>query len=201
MNIIGVTGSSGAGKSTICSIFEREYEVKIIDADKIAKELSQKGTNYIEDIVKVFGQDILDKQGELKRKKLAELIYTDSEKREKLNQCTFKYIVKKIEEEIEKITDVSTIVIDAPLLFESKLDRICNFVIGVVSKKSIQLERIALRDNISYEDAEKRLNAQKNNEYYISKCNDIIENNNDILKIERDIEKIAKKYNITKKLQ
>ena len=69
--VIGITGSSGAGKSTICEILENEYKVKIINADKIAKKLSKKGSNYIIDIISKFGADIVDEEGELKRKKLA----------------------------------------------------------------------------------------------------------------------------------
>ena len=73
--IIGITGSSGAGKSTICEILQRKYEANIISADKIAKELSQKGTNYLAEIVKNFGQEILLENGELNRRKLADIIY------------------------------------------------------------------------------------------------------------------------------
>jgi len=201
MNIIGVTGSSGAGKSTICDILEKEYDVKVINADKIAKKLSKKGTNYIEEIVRKFGIDILDDEGELKRKKLAEIIYTDAQKRKELNECTFKYIRKQIEKEILEEKTVSTIVIDAPLLFECELNDLCSYVIGIISEKELQIERIVARDNVDYEHAEKRLNAQEENRFYIERCDEIIENSDDISYIENCIQKIAKKCNITKKLQ
>lgn len=201
MKIIGITGSSGSGKSTICDILQQKYDVKIIDADKIAKRLSKKGTDYINDIVKEFGNDILDDQGELNRRKLAEIIYADPKNRNKLNQCTFKYIRKEIEREIIKEKDVSAIIIDAPLLFECELDNICDHIIGVISKKDIQIERIVTRDGIDYENAEKRLKIQKNNEFYIEKCDEIIENNNDMNDIEKSVEIIAQKHNITKKLR
>ena len=201
MNIIGITGSSGAGKSTVCDILQNKYQVKIIDADEIAKHLSKRGTNYIEEIVKKFGPDILDEEGELKRKKLAELIYTDSKKRKELNDCTFKYIREEIQKQIREEKEMPTIVIDAPLLFESKLDKLCHCVVGVISKRELQVERIVARDNTDYEHAEKRLSAQKENEFYIQKCNEIIENNNNIAYVEKCVDKLAKKYNITKKLQ
>ena len=188
--IIGITGSSGAGKSTICEILKKEYNVKIINADKIAKRLSNKGTNYINDIIKTFGNDIVDEQGELKRKKLGQIIYNNPEKRKKLNKCTFKYIKKEIEEEIERTKEYVTIIIDAPLLFECGLEKLCDKVIGVVSKRNLQIERIVARDNIDYQEAESRLNAQEDNEFYIKRCDVIIENNNDIKDIEEKLKDI-----------
>ena len=200
--IIGITGSSGAGKSTICDILKDEYKVKIINADKIAKKLSRKGTNYIIDIIEKFGKDIVDEEGELRRKKLAEIIYTDSEKRKELNECTFKYIRKEIERQIKKeknSNNNNTVIIDAPLLFECELDKICDKVIGIISKKELQIERVVARDNIDYDQAEKRINAQATNEFYKDKCDDIIENNNDVFKLKRKIKEIANKFNIEKK--
>ena len=189
--VIGITGSSGAGKSTICEILKNEYNVKIINADQIAKRLSNKGTNYMNDIIKTFGNDIVDGQGELKRKKLGQIIYKDPEKRKKLNSCTFKYIKKEIEEEIERTKEDVTIIIDAPLLFECGLEKLCDKVIGVISKRDLQLERIVARDNIDYDQAESRLNAQEDNEFYIKKCDVIIENNNDMEDIEKKIRNIV----------
>ena len=198
--VIGITGSSGAGKSTICKMLKNEYKVKIINADKVAKKLSRKGTSYTIEIIEKFGKDIVDEEGEIRRKRLAELIYNDSEKRKKLNNCTFKYIKKEIEKLVKKeINTDNTVIIDAPLLFECELDKLCDKVIGIISKRELQIERIVARDNIDYETAEKRLNAQETNEFYVKKCNEIIENNNDIFKIEESVEKIAKKYKINKK--
>ena len=190
--IIGITGSSGSGKSTICKMLAKDYNVKVINADKIAKKLSQKGSSYIIDIIKTSGKDIVNEDGELKRKKLAEIIYSNSQKREALNKCTFKYIKAEINKQIKKVKDNTTILIDAPLLFEAELDKICDKVIGVISDKELQVERIVARDNISYEQAEKRLAAQKSNEFYIKKCDMIIKNDN-YIDIEKSIEQIANK--------
>lgn len=192
--VIGITGSSGAGKSTICEILEIKYNVKVLNADKIARRLSKKGTNYTNDIVEKFGNDILDEDGELKRGRLAEIIYNDAEKRKELNNCTFKYIREEIEKEIK---DHDTIyIIDAPLLFECELDKICDKIIGVISRKELQLDRIVARDNIDYESAEKRLQAQEENEFYIQRCDRIIENNNDFAHIAQEVEELAKDWSL-----
>ena len=197
--IIGITGSSGAGKSTVCEILEAYYKVTIINADKVARKLSKRGTNYVIDIISKFGKSIVDENGELKRRKLAEIIYNDPKKREELNKCTFKYIKKEIERQIKK-AQADTIIIDAPLLFESELNKICDKVIGVISNRELQTERIVARDDIDYEDAEKRLNAQQTNEFYMNKCDAIIENNNNLKSIKENVEKIAKTYGIEKEV-
>lgn len=192
--VIGITGSSGAGKSTICEILEIKYNVKVLNADKIARRLSKKGTNYTNDIVEKFGNDILDEDGELKRGRLAEIIYNDAEKRKELNNCTFKYIREEIEKEIKD--DDTIYIIDAPLLFECELDKICDKIIGVISKRELQLDRIVARDNIDYESAEKRLQAQEENEFYIQRCDRIIENNNDFAHIAQEVEELAKDWSL-----
>ena len=197
--IIGITGSSGAGKSIICNILQNEYKVKIINADEIAKELSKSESNYIKDIINKFGKEIVDENVELKRKELAKIIYSNTHKREDLNNCTFKYIKKEIEKQINATEKDLAIIIDAPLLFESKLNEICNKVIGIISKKDLQIERIIKRDNISLDEAKSRLDAQKDNDFYIENCDRIIENNNDILHIENEINNIAKLYGLIRK--
>ena len=103
MKIIGVTGSSGAGKDTLCEILENKYNAEIVDADKIARELSKKGTMYLQSIVESFGSGIVDRKGELNRKKLASIIYEDDKKREELNKLTFIYVVDEIKKRINKI--------------------------------------------------------------------------------------------------
>lgn len=195
--IIGITGSSGSGKSTVCKILEDKYHVIVINADSIAKGLSQKGTDYLKDIVKQFGEEILLEDGELNRPKLADIIYSNSEKREKLNKCTLVHIRTEIEAKIKKIVEKApeaVIVIDAPLLLEAKLDEICKFVIAVISEdENLQVQRIVQRDGITEKQAKARIQAQRKNEYYIGKSQFSIVNNGELHEIERQIEGIFEK--------
>ena len=197
--IVGITGSSGSGKSTLCEILESSYNVKVLNADKIARRLSRKGTSYLIDIIKVFGKDIVNEEGELKRSKLAQIIYSDAKKREELNTYTFKYVKEDIIKKISKIQDETTIVIDAPLLFEAELDKMCDKVIGIIAPREMQIERVVARDDIDYEDAEKRLAAQANDEFFIKKCDYIVKNDNGFSKIEEQINDICNKIGIEKK--
>lgn len=193
MKIIGITGSSGAGKTTICSILKEKYAAHIIDADEIAKRLSRKGTMYLQAIVEYFGDNIVDANGELKRKELANIIYENEEKRNMLNELTFNYVVQEIKENINKLKDKELIVVDAPLLFESNLDKICDMVIGVIATEEDKIERICNRDKISEQTAKKRLNIQKDDEFIKEKSDYIIYNESSIKKLEEEIEKIGLK--------
>lgn len=193
--IIGITGSSGAGKSTVCEILEKQYRAKIITADKVAKRLSQRGTEYFKEIIEKFGTEILLENGELDRRKLANIIYNNDEKRIKLNKCTLKHICQEIEKEIQN-SSKKLIAIDAPLLLEAKLDKICDTTIAVVAQnREKQIERIMLRDHINKEHAVARLNAQYHNEFYEKQCEFIIRNDEKIIDIEKQIKDIFEQIN------
>lgn len=193
--IIGITGSSGAGKSTVCEILAEKYQVKVLNADKIAKQLSQKGNAYLDDIVELFGQEILREDGELDRPKLANIIYNDDEKREKLNQSTFYHIRYVLQEEILNMVKQkdTMIAIDAPLLLEANLQQMCDVVIAVIVRdKELQIKRIMQRDWLTKEQAEKRLQVQMTDEFYTSKSQYIIVNNGEIKAVEEQVNKIMK---------
>lgn len=176
MKIIGITGSSGSGKTTVSKILSKELKAKRINADQVVKQLQQKGNKYYEEIVQVFSQEILQEDGNLDRKKIAEIIFQDESKKEKLNQLTYKYVVEKIKEQINR-TKEEYIIIDAPLLIESKLNEICDTIIAVTSSKEEQIKRISKRDNVEEKHAELRLNAQKDNKFYKLYADYIVENN------------------------
>lgn len=190
MKIIGLTGNSGAGKSTVCEILKKNNSVEVIDADQIAKQLTQGKSEYLEHIVKQFGEEILQKTGELNRKQLAELIYNNQQKREELNQITFVHVVEEIKKQIQKIEQSKLIVIDAPLLFESGLDKLCDSTIAVIAKNTTKLERICKRDKIDEQTAKKRIAIQLKDEFLMKQADYIIENDSTIEQLEHKINKL-----------
>lgn len=174
--IIGITGPSGAGKTSISKLLKQKLSADIINADEIVKEMSVSGTEYFKEIVKTFGEDILLDNGEIDKTKLANIIFTDGSKREMLNSLTFKHIVEEIKRKVN-LNENEIVIIDAPLLIESKLHEMCDVVISVIADKDLKLKRIRKRDNIDESTALKRIEAQPKNEFYIKKSNLVIINN------------------------
>ena len=177
MKIIGITGVSGSGKTTISKMIQQQCEAEVIDADKIAKDLTQGDTEYLREIITEFGEKILDENHKLKRQELANIIFEDKTKKEKLDKLTQKYVVEEIKRQIEK-SKAQLIILDVPLLFESKLNEICNITIGVIANQQEEIQRICARDNITVEQAMARLKNQNANEFFIENCDYIVENTN-----------------------
>lgn len=187
--IIGITGNSGSGKTIISKILAEKINAKIIDADKIAKEMTSNKTKYLKEIIEIFGQDILQ-DDKLNRKKLAEIIYKNKIKKHQLDKLTYKYVAKEIQE--QAINQKSkNVIIDAPLLFESGLNKICEINIAVIAKKSIKIERICKRDETDKKTAKARIAIQRKEKYYTRKADYVLENNGRIEEI--NLEEICTK--------
>ena len=184
--VIGITGNSGSGKSEVSKILAQKLHAEIVDADEIVRKISEPGNEYYEKQVELFGEE----NNKLNKSKIAEIIYNNTEKRERLNDLTFKYVVIEIKNQAESING-ENVILDVPLLFESGLDKMCDFTIGIIAKKEMKIDRISKRDNIDRKTAEARLNIQKSEEYYIKNADYIIENNGQLNEI--NLEEICTK--------
>ena len=191
MRVIGITGSSGSGKTTVCKIIKKLYNSEILDADKVAKELSNDvNSDYYREMVKLFGKECLLEDNMLNRKKIAEIIYKDEAKRKSLNNLTFNYVVKKMKKDLSEIKDKDLVIIDAPLLYEAGVDKLCDKVIAIIAEKSNKVKRICLRDGIDELFAKKRLLIQNEDDFYINKADYVIYNNKDFKELEESIKKV-----------
>ena len=189
--IIGLTGGIASGKSTV-SKYLAEKGFKVYDADKIAKDITEK-KSVQEEIITTFGDKILDENGNVDRKKLKEIVFENKEKLKKLNAIIHPKVIDFYKKLKEKDTD-EIIVFDVPLLFESGIDKFCDKILVVISDYEIQLDRIVERDKIDRELAEKIIKSQLSNEERIKKANVVIENNSSLEdlfeKVERFCEEI-----------
>lgn len=173
--IIGLTGGSGTGKSTITKVFVENGYV-VIDPDKIYQSVIVPESDCIREIANAFGAEYILPDGTLDRRKMGTLVFSDKEKLDILNKITHKYVIERIN---EKIADANgkNIVIDAPLLFSAGLYKMCDKIVCVVSSDKNRIGRIATRDGIDEKSAFARIKAQMSNDEYIEKSDFIIENN------------------------
>lgn len=177
MKIIGLTGGSGAGKSVVAAELEK-LGAGIVDADAIYRKLCDENLDMLLDLQKAFG-DILTADKKLDRAKLANIVFSDSNKLKKLNEITIFYIKKASDEKFKALKDkgIKIAIYDAPTLFKTGTDSICDGVIGIIADRNIRIERIIKRDNISEKAAVARIDAQPDDKFYYDRCQYIIKNN------------------------
>lgn len=184
--IIALTGSIGSGKSTVARLFE-SWGATVIDADEIARAVVAKGTPGLAEVRAAFGTQILLPGGDLNRKALGELVFSNPSDRAKLEAITHPRIRQKTNELIEAalLAGKGLILHVVPLLFESNLDLSRYFAIVVVAASPETLEkRVMQRDNCSLAHAKSRLAAQLPSSEKEAKANYIIRNDGDLEALE-----------------
>jgi dephospho-CoA kinase len=159
---VGLTGSIAVGKSFVCEIF-RELGAFVLDADQTAREVVEPKTEGLEKIVKNFGTEILQPNGELDRIKLGAVIFADEQKRQLLNSIVHPLVIEKQNGWLRTRASEnpnSICIIDAALMIESGGYNRFDKIIVVWCEPAIQLQRLMLRNNLTAEDAAKRINSQ-----------------------------------------
>ncbi|HLS36104.1 MAG TPA: dephospho-CoA kinase [Bacillota bacterium] len=175
---IGLTGSIATGKSTISKMF-KELNIPVVDADLIAREVVEVGKPAYQKIVETFGKVILQTNKEIDRKQLGAIIFADEKKRKQLNDIVHPAIREEMLRQKNKhITNKEKcVVLDIPLLFESKLFHFVDKVLVVYTDEEIQIKRLIARDKLSKEEALKRMNSQISIEEKKKQADAIINNN------------------------
>ncbi len=198
MKVIGICGSTGSGKSTVCQILSRRG-FQVLDCDEIYHNLVENPTDCLNEIGNEFGKELIA-GGKLDRKKLGKIVFSDSEKLTKLNKISHFYVLKEIKKLLETFrkNGEKCCLIDAPMLFEAGLDKWCDFVCAVVSNSSLQIERVCKRDHISTEEAKKRLCNQISEKSLREKSDFVIENSGDYDFIEKQCDVLLQKISLLK---
>ncbi len=185
---IALTGGIGSGKSTVCSLLKL-YGLTIIDADKIAKELLE---GQKESIVYMFGNEYLNEDLSINRKKLANLIFNDKVAKEKLELFLHPKIRTKIREEALKLEEYKVpYIVDIPLFFETKAYSDIKYVAVVYAPRNIQKARVKARDNLSIDEIDLRLKAQIDIEDKNNMANFVIDNSLDLKHLQLEVEKFV----------
>lgn len=190
--ILGLTGGIGAGK-TLVSNHLAALGIEIVDADVIARDVVAIGSDGLNAIEQHFGKTILLDDGSLNRAKLREIIFADSEQKNWLNNLMHPLIRQNITAQLDAATS-PYVVLSAPLLFENKLDALCDHTLLVDVPFEVQLARTANRDSVSTEQVKSIIAAQMSREDKLKKANSILDNHRDIGLVLADVELLHQSF-------
>ncbi len=174
MNVIGVTGIIGSGKSSVCEIF-KIIGIPVFSADIESKRfLEDKAVIY--QLQKLFGEDVCNRDGNIDRKFLAEHVFTNPEKLIQLNSILHPKVKLRFDEWKDDNTDHSYGIIEAAILFESGFNRFCDAVIVVNAPDELCIQRVIEREKCSREVVKQRMKNQWNNKRKIKLADYILVN-------------------------
>ena len=194
MLIIGMTGGIGSGKSEASKIFA-SLNIEVIDLDKISKEVTEKDHEAIEEIKTLFGQSLFNKENELDRKKLRDMIFSDKNLKIKLENILHPKILAEVKKKLSIFSDEPYVVIDIPLLFET------NQYVPLISRSLVidcelsdQIERVSKRDGMEIAMVQSIISQQVDRNTRIQRGDDVILNDGSIESLEDSIKKLHEKY-------
>ena len=190
--LVGLTGPTGSGKSEVSRILAQS-QFPIIDADELSRRVVEPGTPCLQKLVEEFSEDILLDDGSLNRRQLARRAFATPEDTKLLNSITHPYIIdltKRILMQLEQIRE-PVAVLDAPLLFESGVDELCDVTVAVVAGKERRLRRIMGRDELTEAQALARMAAQPDEDYYIARAGRVLYNDGELEALRAEARRLA----------
>ena len=188
--VIGITGPTGSGKSTIAKMIE-QMGYELLDVDCIAKSVIQDSASCINDLKNEFSSNVINEDGSINRAELFDRAFSSKDSLKRLNEIVHPEIVKKLEGLIDNIKmSGKNVVVDAAVLFESGADKLCDFTISVLAPKRTRTYREIYRDGISRTVANKRINAQQKDSFYKENADYILDGSKNVLSLYSDIKKI-----------
>ncbi|MGD9677553.1 MAG: dephospho-CoA kinase [Vulcanibacillus sp.] len=185
--LLGLTGNIASGKSTVACIFQKNG-IPNVNADNIAREIVKPGEKAWELIIEYFGQAILLPDNNIDRKKLGDIVFRNSVKRKKLEEITHPFIIERMMVKVKILEkDFKYVLVEVPLLFETKIESIFDLIVLVYADKQTQLERLMLREGLSEKEALFRINSQIDVEVKKERADVIINNNLGLEKTEEQV--------------
>ncbi|MDX1303865.1 dephospho-CoA kinase [Photobacterium sp.] len=190
--VVGLTGGIGSGKTTVADLFAK-YEINVIDADVIAREVVEPGTPGLTAIINKLGPDILLTDGTLDRSKLRQAIFNQQPLKEWLNNLLHPLIREKMQDEVKKATSPYCLLV-VPLMVENNLQAMTHRLLVVDVDEGIQVARTQQRDQVAPEQVKKILAAQASREQRNAAADDIICNNGDSTVLENKVAELHQQY-------
>lgn len=157
--IIGLTGGIGMGKTTVSNYLANRYRLPILDADRYARDAVAPGSPVLDHIVDRYGQDILQPDSTLDRRRLGNIVFNDPDERRWLERQIHPVVREAMQRDQDRLSP-GTVVLVIPLLFEAKLTHLVTEVWVVYCSESQQLDRLMQRENLTLEQAQARIKSQ-----------------------------------------
>lgn len=196
LRVIGVTGGVGAGKSTVLKYLQEKYHAKVYLADEIAKELLMPGQECYKQVRAIFPPEVFAEDGTIHREKMASLIFTHPEYRQKQNDIVFpavkQYFRRKIEQ--ERANGTSLMIIEAALLIEEHYEEICDELWYIHADEAVRRKRLADSRGYSQEKITAIMNSQLSQEEFLMHTDVMIDNSFDEGKTLESIDRILQDY-------
>lgn len=191
--VIGLTGGIASGKTTVANLFKQQFNIDIVDADIVAREVVEPGTPGLNAIIEHFGDNIVHEDKTLDRAKLRERIFSNPDEKAWLNNLLHPIIREKMLEDLQQVTsDYALLVV--PLLIENKLDSLCDRVLVVDVDPNTQISRTMKRDNVSEEQAQAILASQASRQQRLDIADDVVKNNPDDQELLLQVTDLHEKY-------
>jgi dephospho-CoA kinase len=193
MKVFGLTGNIGSGKSTVAGMF-RQAGIPVLDADRIAREVTAPGGRAHDGVVREFGREILLSDGTIDRRKLADIVFSDPSRRSRLEALTHPAILEAMKEALDALSREGrpAAVVEAALIHESGAKGLFDAVISVRCDEETLLRRLLARGGISEEQAMARLRAQMDAERKAERSDHVIDNSGSMEETRAQAERLAR---------
>ena len=190
---IGLTGGIGSGKSTVAKLFNTHYNIPVIDADIIARQLVEPGQPALLLIQQTFGKAIINKGGTLNRNKLRDTIFSDANKKQQLEAILHPLIYEKMQSQFDKQTSPYSILC-IPLLMETGMTNFVDRILVIDCSVNTQIKRVTQRDQLSTDRILSIINSQVSRKYRLSLADDVIDNSNSNTQLAEQVKNLHNQY-------
>ena len=193
MYVIGVTGGIGTGKSTVAKLFGL-MGLPVLDADQISHDVTARGGMAVNEVIEIFGTDILDEAGDIDRSKLGDLVFSDKNRLDRLSAIVHRWVIATIQEEVKKLEKkkVKACVLDVPIPVKEGFLDLANHVVVVWAGDSVRIQRLAKR-GMSEAEARRRMAMQMTEEEYSSLAHEVIRNDGSLDELLTGVQAIAER--------
>jgi dephospho-CoA kinase len=195
MDVYGLTGGIGSGKSTVASLLE-DYGIPVVSADELSRIVVAKGSDGLNDVVELFGPEVLDDKGELDRRKMAAIVFQEPHKRKELEAILHPRIRERFEQVLDALEKAGheVAIYEVPLLFEKNLQGEMKAVLLVTADEPTRIARVKTRDDVTETEVRARIAAQMDEALKRKKADYIVENNGSMDDLRREVEFLLARF-------